>query len=167
MDLPNITAGFAGLLGLRFDEVTADRVVVRWDCRPELHQPYGLLHGGVHCAVVETAASVGAGVWYGERGRVVGVSNQTDFLRAVRNGELTAVAAPVHRGGSQQLWQVRITDSAGRLVARGQVRLQNLPGPVPPGPGAPPDPAPPNPEPADAAPEEEPDDRHPSPRAGS
>ncbi|TDB72700.1 PaaI family thioesterase [Micromonospora sp. KC721] len=125
-DTPNITGGLAGLLGLTFDEVGADRVVIRWTVRPELHQPFGIQHGGVYCAVVETAASVGGTIWLGGRGRVVGVSNQTDFLRAVRDGELTAVGTPVHRGRSQQLWQVEITDAAGRLVSRGQVRLQNL-----------------------------------------
>jgi uncharacterized protein (TIGR00369 family) len=80
----------------------------------------------VYCAAVETAASWGAALWYGERGKVVGVSNTTDFLRSVRDGVLTATATPVHRGRSQQLWQVEITDAATRLVARGQVRLQNL-----------------------------------------
>lgn len=133
--LPKLSTGFASLLGLRFDELTADRVVVRWDCRPELLQPHGIQHGGVYCAVVETAASVGGTLWYGDRGQVVGVSNQTDFLRAVRDGELTAVATPVHRGRSQQLWQVEIADPAGRLVARGQVRLQNLPAPAAADPG--------------------------------
>jgi uncharacterized protein (TIGR00369 family) len=126
---PDFTGGFAGLLGLRFDEATADRVVIRWRCRPDLLQPYGLLHGGVHCAVVETAASVGATLWLGGRGNVVGVANQTDFIRAVRDGELTAVATPVQRGRSQQLWQVEIADERDRLVARGQVRLQNLSSP--------------------------------------
>lgn len=122
----DFSGGFAGLLGLRFEEVSADRVVIRWTCRPELLQLYGLQHGGVYCSVVETAASVGAGIWLGAEGRVVGVANQTDFLRAVRDGDLTALATPVHRGQSQQLWQVVITDEGGRLVARGQVRLQNL-----------------------------------------
>ncbi|MER5458674.1 PaaI family thioesterase [Micromonospora sp. NPDC002389] len=126
MEFPDVSSGFAGLLGLEFDEMTGDRVTIRWRVRPELHQPYGLQHGGVYCAVVETAASVGGGVWLGDRGQVVGVSNQTDFLRAVRDGELTAVGTPVHRGRSQQLWQVEITDADDRLVARGQVRLQNL-----------------------------------------
>ncbi|WDZ88096.1 PaaI family thioesterase [Micromonospora cathayae] len=121
-----MNGGFVALLGLEFDEVTGDRVVLRWRVRPELHQPYGIQHGGVYCAVVETAASVGGAHWLGDRGQVVGVSNQTDFLRAVRDGELTAVGTPVHRGRSQQLWQVEITDTAGRLVSRGQVRLQNL-----------------------------------------
>ncbi|MEU4792427.1 PaaI family thioesterase [Micromonospora tulbaghiae] len=126
MDMPNLTGGFVALLGLTFDEVSGDRVVIRWKVRPELHQPYGIQHGGVYCSVVETAASIGGALWLGDKGNVVGVSNQTDFLRAVRDGELTAVGTPVHRGRSQQLWLVEITDADGRLAARGQVRLQNL-----------------------------------------
>ncbi|MBQ1063843.1 PaaI family thioesterase [Micromonospora sp. C41] len=124
--MPNLTGGFVALLGLTFDEVSGDRVVIRWKVRPELHQPYGIQHGGVYCSVVETAASIGGALWLGDKGNVVGVSNQTDFLRAVRDGELTAVGTPVHRGRSQQLWLVEITDADGRLVARGQARLQNL-----------------------------------------
>jgi uncharacterized protein (TIGR00369 family) len=117
---------FTDLLGMRLIDASPDRAVVEWDVTPEQHQPYGILHGGVYSAAVETAASWGAALWYGERGKVVGVSNTTDFLRAVRDGRLTATATPVHRGRSQQLWQVDVTDSATRLVARGQVRLQNL-----------------------------------------
>jgi 1,4-dihydroxy-2-naphthoyl-CoA hydrolase len=126
MSEPDVTTGFVGLMGLKFTEVTPDRVVIEWQVTPQLHQPYGILHGGVHCAVVETAASIAGQVWLGDRGNVVGVSNQTDFLRAVRDGTLTAVATPVHRGRLQQLWLVEITDEPGRLVARGQVRLQNI-----------------------------------------
>ncbi|MFV2100537.1 PaaI family thioesterase [Micromonospora sp. LOL_024] len=124
--MSTMSGGFFALLGLKFDEVSGDRVTIRWQVRPELLQPFGIQHGGVYCAVVETAASVGGGLWLGDRGQVVGVSNQTDFLRAVREGELTAVGTPVHRGRSQQLWQVEINDADVRLVARGQVRLQNL-----------------------------------------
>ncbi|MDG4838225.1 PaaI family thioesterase [Micromonospora chokoriensis] len=126
VEIPDVTGGLVALLGLTFKEASPDRVVITWQVRPELHQPYGILHGGVYCSVVETAASVGGGLWLADRGTVVGVSNQTDFLRAVRDGELTAVGTPVHRGRSQQLWQVEITDADDRLVARGQVRLQNL-----------------------------------------
>jgi len=126
VEMPDLTGGFVALLGLKFDEVSGDRVVIRWRVRPELHQPYGIQHGGVYCSVVETAASVGGALWLGDKGQVVGVSNQTDFLRAVRDGELTAIGTPIHRGRSQQLWAVEITDENDRLVARGQVRLQNL-----------------------------------------
>ena len=119
--------GFVELLGLRFDEVSGDRVVISWDVTPALHQPYGIVHGGVHASVIETAASVAAATWLGGRGQVVGVNNSTDFLRAVREGTLRAVAEPVHRGRLQQLWLVEIRDEGERLVARGQVRLQNIP----------------------------------------
>jgi uncharacterized protein (TIGR00369 family) len=57
---------------------------------------------------------------------VVGVNNNTDFYRGVTEGRLTSICRPVHRGRSQQVWAVETTDVQGRLVARGQVRLQNL-----------------------------------------
>jgi uncharacterized protein (TIGR00369 family) len=128
-DLPfDPAAGLIGLLKMHPREITPDRAVLTWVVGPEHHQPYGIVHGGVHCTAVETAASLAAAAWLGDRGHVVGVSNQTDFLRAVRTGELTATATPIHRGRLQQLWLVEITDEADRLVARGQVRLQNIEG---------------------------------------
>jgi uncharacterized protein (TIGR00369 family) len=118
--------GLDKLLGFEFEEFSADRVTLSWNVTPELLQPYGIVHGGVYCAAVETAASTGAAIWLGDRGTVVGVSNHTDFLRAASSGRMTGVATPIHRGRSQQLWLVEITDAESRLVARGEVRLQNL-----------------------------------------
>lgn len=127
-DLPFDTSGpFVEHLGLRFTEVTGERVVGTWTAREALHQPYGIVHGGVHCSVVETLASVGAATWLGERGQVVGVNNSTDFFRAVREGAMTSVATPVHQGRSQQVWVVETRlDEGDKLVSRGQVRLQHL-----------------------------------------
>lgn len=124
---PRLNTGFTELIGLTITAASGDEVRAALKLRPELMQPNGILHGGVHCTVVETLASIGAALWLGEdSGRVVGVSNSTDFLRATHDGVLTSVAQPIHRGRSQQLWQVQITDAEDRLVARGQVRLQNL-----------------------------------------
>ena len=117
---------FAEYLGLHLESASGDEVVATWSARPELHQPYGIVHGGVHAAVVETLASVGAAVWMGDRGKVVGVSNTTDFYKAVSDGTITATATPLHRGRSQQVWLVESRDADDRVVARGQVRLQNL-----------------------------------------
>ena len=124
----NVTTGLFATLGFEFEESTGDRVVLSWTNGPEHLQPYGIVHGGVHASVVETAASIGAAVWLGDRGQVVGVSNHTDFLRAARDGRLRAVADPIHRGRLQQLWLVEIRDEQDRLIARGQVRLQNIAG---------------------------------------
>lgn len=117
---------FTDLLGLKFTELTEDRVTAEWVVTPQQFQPAGIVNGGVYCTVIETLASVAASAWFGARGTVVGVNNNTDFLRAVREGKLTGVATPIHRGRSQQLWVVVITDEQDRTVARGQVRLQNL-----------------------------------------
>jgi 1,4-dihydroxy-2-naphthoyl-CoA hydrolase len=123
----NIDVGpFAKSLGMVLDTASGDEVSARWTVRPEMHQPHGILHGGVHCTVVETLASLGAALWLGEEGKVVGVSNTTDFYRACSAGNLTSSARPLHRGRSQQVWLVETIDDRGRTVSRGQVRLQNL-----------------------------------------
>ena len=88
----------------------------------------------MYCSIVESVASVSAGVWLESTGggrNVVGVNNNTDFLRAITAGVVTAVSTPIHRGRRQQLWMVEIAGADGRLVARGQVRLQNLPADAP------------------------------------
>lgn len=118
--------GFVKWLGLEFTEMTGERVVATCQLRPDFWQPAGIVHGGIWASIVETMTSVGASEWWGERGHVVGVHNATDFLRAGREGTVTATATPVHQGRSQQLWITEIVDEQGRVLARGQVRLQNL-----------------------------------------
>jgi uncharacterized protein (TIGR00369 family) len=79
--------------------------------------------------MIESMASVAAYTWLNERGdggTVVGVNNNTDFLRSINSGMVYGRAEPIHRGRRQQLWLVTITDDDDRIVARGQVRLQNL-----------------------------------------
>ena len=118
--------GFGKYLGFTIDDVSADAVRGSVSVSPDHHQGHGIVHGGVYCSVVEHAASVAAANWYGDRGRVVGVSNSTHFIRAVRSGLLQVEATPLQRGRTQQLWQVFITDDQQRLVAKGEVRLANI-----------------------------------------
>lgn len=120
---------FHAWLGLVFDHVAADRVTAHLELAPHHMQPYGILHGGVCCSIVETLASFGAATWATEQGMVgvVGVHNSTDFLRSVREGTIVGEGTPIHQGRTQQLWQVEITVAdTDRMIARGQVRLQNL-----------------------------------------
>lgn len=127
MDEQILQVGLDATLGFEFEEVGPDRVVLGWTVDDRHLQHYGIVHGGVHCAAIETSASIGAALWFLDRGRVVGVSNHTNFLRSAQTGaRLTATATPIHRGRSQQLWQVEIADEAQRQIARGEVRLQNL-----------------------------------------
>jgi 1,4-dihydroxy-2-naphthoyl-CoA hydrolase len=126
---PNIGKGFDSEIGLNYLELTPDGGSARLEIQDKLLQPWGIMHGGVYCSIIESLASVSGHVWLSENGggTVVGVNNNTDFLRAISAGTLTAVSTPIHRGRRQQLWLITITDDNDRMVARGQVRLQNIP----------------------------------------
>ena len=115
-------------LGLRWDGISLASVRAHLEVDERHRQPYGIVHGGVWCAVVESLASVAAALQVAASGRfVVGVSNSTDFLRPHRQGRVDALATPVHVGRSQQLWQVVVSRAGdGAAVARGQVRLANV-----------------------------------------
>ncbi|CDP81904.1 esterase [Mycolicibacterium conceptionense] len=121
--------GFDSELGLTYLELTPDGGRAQLTIHDKLLQPWGIVHGGVYCSIVESLASVSGHIWLSENGggTVVGVNNNTDFLRAIGTGTVTAISQPIHRGRRQQLWLITITDEQGKLVARGQVRLQNIP----------------------------------------
>ena len=126
--LSDFGRGFDSELGLTYQELTPDGARAQLEIHDRLLQPWGIVHGGVYCSMVESMASTAAYTWISANGggAVVGVNNNTDFLRAIGSGTVYGTATPVHRGRRQQLWMVTIADSGDRLVARGQVRLQNL-----------------------------------------
>jgi uncharacterized protein (TIGR00369 family) len=119
---------FMRLLEIEFDERSPTRVTGSVAADERHHQPWGLVHGGLYTAVVETFATTGAFEAIKGRGQqAVGVSNTTDFVRPHTRGRLDVVAIPIHQGRTQQLWQVEIRRPEDhKLVARGQVRLQNI-----------------------------------------
>jgi len=124
----DFTAQFDSEIGLQFTELSPDGACAQLEVKPKLLQPMGLVHGGVYCSMIESMASVAAFTWLAGHGggNVVGVNNNTDFLRSIGSGMVYGRAEPIHRGRRQQLWLVTITDDDDRVVARGQVRLQNL-----------------------------------------
>lgn len=119
---------FMQTLGVHFEKMGDDRVTGWFDATSKHHQPWGLVHGGVFTAVIETFATVGAYLTVKDRGQLaVGVNNNTDFLRPHREGRVRVEATPVQQGRSQQLWLVVLSrDDDDRTIARGQVRLQNI-----------------------------------------
>jgi uncharacterized protein (TIGR00369 family) len=128
LDLASASA-FVAATGFEITEVTGTRVTGHVDLGPEHHTPWGVVHGGVYCTIVEGAASVGASAAVADRGQfAVGVNNNSDFLRPMTAGRLDVVAEPIQQGRTLQLWLVTLTRAEdGKLVARGQVRLQNVP----------------------------------------
>jgi 1,4-dihydroxy-2-naphthoyl-CoA hydrolase len=134
--IPTLTAGsleqaspFVVAAGLVVEEVSGLRVTGHIDLGPDHHTPWGVVHGGVYTTAVESAASIGASRAVEERGLVaVGITNTTHFLRSVQSGRAAVVAEAINQGRNQQLWRVDIHDESGRLLAHGEVRLQNVAG---------------------------------------
>ena len=120
----NAMPGWVKEMGIVILTASPDEVTCEWEVSEKHHQGYGIVHGGVHCGVIETLASVGAAAVAHPRGqRVVGLENNTSFIRAVRSGKLRAQAKPVTRGRASQVWEAWIRDEQGQLVAQGRVRL--------------------------------------------
>jgi len=119
--------GWVREMGLRFVEATPDRVVATIEISDRHHQGYGIVHGGVYSGIIETLASVGAHLYASRDGRAVaGLENHTSFVRAIREGSLTATATPISRGRRSHLWQCDIVDEQGRMIATGRVRLHSF-----------------------------------------
>jgi 1,4-dihydroxy-2-naphthoyl-CoA hydrolase len=119
---------FLATVGLVVDSASGTRVAGHIDLGPDHHTPWGVVHGGVYTTAAESAASLGASLAVRDRGQfAVGVHNATDFLRPATSGRAEVIAEPLQQGRVQQLWLVTITGEDGKALARGQLRLQNVP----------------------------------------
>jgi 1,4-dihydroxy-2-naphthoyl-CoA hydrolase len=126
-ELNKMRGGWGAAMGLQFVTVTDEETVVEFTVAEQHLQPYGIVHGGVHAGVIETICSMGAAYAAhkrGHKGGVVGLENHTSFVRAVRAGTvLRGTAVPITRGRTTQVWDAKVTDPQGQIVARGTVRL--------------------------------------------
>jgi len=115
-------------LDIEVIEATKDRVVATMPVAPKVHQPFGLLHGGASVALAETVASTGAFMNCDPATQTaVGIEINANHLRGKKDGTLTAVATPVHKGRSTHVWEVKITDEAGKMVCISRCTLAIVP----------------------------------------
>ena len=117
-------------LGIRTIVATPEKVVLQLEVTANVHQPFGLLHGGVSALLAEGAASVGGAVSVESGQAVVGTELNISHLRPMRSGLLTATATPVRKGRSVQVWAIEMTDERARLISVARCSLQVLASPV-------------------------------------
>jgi 1,4-dihydroxy-2-naphthoyl-CoA hydrolase len=111
-----IRGTFAGVLGMEFTHLASDRVEATLQVREELKQPWGIVHGGAVMTLADTVA--GAGSFFNAGGgQTVTVELKINLIGAVRDGKIRAVAVPLHRGRTTSVWETRVSDEAGKLVA--------------------------------------------------
>jgi uncharacterized protein (TIGR00369 family) len=131
-------AGFAvpldqtldAVLGFETLEVGAERARSRAKVTTSLKQPYGLVHGGVYAAMAESLASQATALAVLDEGNIaVGLANHTSFMRPVLDGYVHANARRVHRGSTTWIWEVELSDDAGRLCSLTRVTMAVRPAP--------------------------------------
>jgi len=117
--LNELPEGWLKAMGITITRATSDEVRAELTVGPEHLQGYGIVHGGVHCGLIESLASIGAALVALPRNQsVVGLENNTTFVRAVRAGaRLHAVSTPITRGRRTQVWEARVLDDQERLVS--------------------------------------------------
>jgi 1,4-dihydroxy-2-naphthoyl-CoA hydrolase len=119
-------------LGVEIILVTPEKVVLQVEVGPKVHQPYGILHGGVSALLAEGAASVGGAVSVGPDQIVVGTELNCSHLRSMSSGTLTATATPVRKGRNVHVWAIDLTDQMGRMICVARCTLQVLKAPAAP-----------------------------------
>ena len=110
--------------GLIIDKATEELVRAHVPVVEHVLQPVGLVHGGVHASIAEALASVGTNVGVVPEGNIgLGMSNNSTFLRSIREGTIHAVARRIHHGRTTWVWDVELSDDAGQLCAVSRVTI--------------------------------------------
>jgi uncharacterized protein (TIGR00369 family) len=115
--LGRLPGRFTDLLGMRVEQAGVERTVLTMEYRRELTMPFGVIHGGAVAALADSAAGIAmmAALRPGEA--FATAEMKLNLLGAVREGTLTAEASPLHRGRRTAVYEVKVTDGRGRLIA--------------------------------------------------
>jgi uncharacterized protein (TIGR00369 family) len=114
MDL-DLNLGLARHLGMRFVEVTPDRVVAELDVREEVCTLGGAIHGGTLMALADTVGAVGT---LASGAKTATAESKTNFFAAAMKGsKVRAESTPLHKGKRTHVWQTRVTREDGKLVS--------------------------------------------------
>jgi uncharacterized protein (TIGR00369 family) len=116
-------AGVHLALGITIEQASPERVVVSVPVTSKVHQPYGILHGGVSALLAESAASIGGAVTAPKGKVVVGTELNCSHLRSMSEGILTATATPIRIGRTIQVWGIELTDELGRSICTARCSL--------------------------------------------
>jgi uncharacterized protein (TIGR00369 family) len=108
----------SGLIGMRIVEAGADRVIAELEIRDNLCTVGGALHGGTLMALADTVGAVATIVNLPAGASTTTIESKTNFFAAGRTGVVRAESTPLHKGKRTMVWQTRVTDASGRLLAQ-------------------------------------------------
>ena len=107
------------LLDIEFIESGDDYMIAKMPVDHRVHQPIGIMHGGASCVLAETVGSTAANFAVDQtKHYCVGLSINTNHIRAIKSGFIYAKATPHHLGRSTQVWNIDITDENKKLISK-------------------------------------------------
>ena len=115
-------------LGITVTLAEKNKVVATMEVTERVHQPMGLLHGGISVVLAESVASIGG--WMNidmTKEQVVGLEINANHIRAVKSGVVTATATPIHIGRKTQLWGIELTREDGKVTCVSRCTLSVIP----------------------------------------
>lgn len=116
--LAEVRLPFAALLGIELVSATSERIVARMTVREELCTSPAVLHGGAVMAFADTLGALATLVNLPEGAGTTTIESKTNFVAAAPVGsEVIGEATPIHRGRRTMVWQTRVTNPEGRLLA--------------------------------------------------
>ena len=115
-------------LGIEVVEVGDDFLKARMPVDHRTVQPQGRLHGGASVSLAETVGSIAANMVLDSSEQLaVGLDINANHIRPVKEGYVYGTATPESIGRTTQVWTIRITDEAGRLVCISRLTMAVIP----------------------------------------
>ena len=109
---------FAELLGIEFVSASPDRIVARMRVRSDLCTDPAVLHGGAVMAFADTLGAAATIANLPDGAGTTTIESKTNFVAPAPIGtQVTGEATPIHRGRRTMVWQTRVTNEDGRLIA--------------------------------------------------
>ena len=123
--MPDVASPLDEKLGIRIVDFDPDRLVATMPVEGN-QQPFGLLHGGATCSLMETIGSWAAQLGAGPERKAVGIELNASYVRSPRSGTVTAVCTPVRRGRTLATFLIEVTDDEGKVTATGRLTCMIL-----------------------------------------
>jgi uncharacterized protein (TIGR00369 family) len=111
-------APFMKLLGVELVSATLDRIEARLVVRDDMGNGSGILHGGVYMSFADYLGAIGTVVNLPKDARTTTMESKTNFFRPTKTGDvIIGISTPMHKGRRTMVWQTRLTDKDGKLLA--------------------------------------------------
>jgi len=118
-ELQRLLPGLPQLLGLSVIRAEKDGVVAELVVRPELCTLGDTVHGGTIMAFADIVGAIGTVMNLRDGQGTTTIESKTNFFAGAKVGTtLTAESVPLHRGRRTQVWETRIINPDGRLIAK-------------------------------------------------